>query len=125
MPNQMNEKPQLEQKHPDKWAPDLNPNRMAGQNIGGSSEADEAAARSAFDIKPIHRGLNGFNDSELKQIPVVEAGARLRQGATYLDLERGAFTATGEMSARSDQYLVPKDRVHYETWNRLVGEEKP
>lgn len=60
----------------------------------------------------------------MKQIPILESGTRLRQGATYLDLERGEFTATGEMSVSPGQKLVPKDGVHYETWNKLIGEEK-
>ena len=44
--------------------------------------------------------------------------------ATYLDLGGGEFTATGEMQVRPGQNVVPKDGVHYETWNRLIGEEK-
>ena len=47
---------------------------------------------------------------------------QLRQGATYLDLQAGrAFTATGEMSVEGDELVVPKDGVHYETWNKLVS----
>jgi|SRR5687767_8324576 len=125
MANRTNEKPQLDQEHPTPWSRDLNPNRMAGQNIG-RAEADERASRTAYDVKPIHRALSAFNDGELKEIPVLDAGTRLQQGATYWDLERGAeFTASGEMSAQPGQYLVAKDRVHYEIWNKLVGDEKP
>jgi hypothetical protein len=124
---EMRRKPQTEHKHPEPWADDLSPDRMAGQNIGGEAEAQEVAARTAQDVKAVHRALTGFNDDELKEIPVLEPGTRLRQGATYLDLSRGPqpFTATGDMSVRSDQAVVPKDRVPYWLWNRLVGEEKP
>src|SRR5688500_2468198 len=118
-------KPQMERKHPEPWQEDLNPARMGGQNIGGESEAQERVARTAYDVKTVHRLLAGFTDDELKQIPILEPGTRLRQHATYLDLEQGPFTAEGMMFAAALQYLVPKDRVHYELWNRLVGEEKP
>jgi hypothetical protein len=124
MANDMAGKPQTEKKHPDEWERDLNPNRMGGQNIGGESEARESQARSAFDVKPVHRAFQDFSDDELKQIPVLENGTRLRQGATYLDLARGRFVAGGDMEVGRDQLVVPKDRVHYETWNKLVGEEK-
>jgi hypothetical protein len=59
---------------------------------------------------------------------VLNAGARLQQGATYVDLAadpRHEFTATGDMSAGDDHAYAPKDRVPYEIWNRLLGEEKP
>jgi hypothetical protein len=118
-------KPQTEQKHPDEWSQDLNPDRLAGQNIGAASETRERMTRTAYDVKPVHRALREMKDDELKQIPVIDAGTRLRQGATYLDLERGAFTATAEMSVGASQTVIPKDGVHYETWNKLVGEPKP
>jgi hypothetical protein len=121
MADRTNEEPQARSKHPEEWERDLNPDRMAGQNIGGAAEAREREARTAYDVKPVHRALDGFNDDELKQIPVLDPGTRLRQGATYLELGRGEFTATGEMSVEPGQYVVPKDRVHYETWNRLTG----
>ena len=73
---------------------------------------------------PVHRALEVFADDELKQIPILESGTRLRQGATYLDLGGDEFTATGEMQVRPGQNVVPKDGVHYETWNKLIGEEK-
>src|SRR4051812_40718210 len=81
-------KPQTEQKHPDSWAPDLSPDRMAGQNIGGIAEAHERMTRTAYDVKPVHRALQRFTDDELRQIPILDVGTRLRQGATYLDLDR-------------------------------------
>lgn len=124
MPQQMDDKPQLEQKHPDEYARDLNPDRLAGQNIGGEAENRELGARTAHEVKPLHRALENFRDDELKQIPVLEPGTRLRQGATYLDLDQGEFTATGEMSVERGHMVVPKDRVHYDTWNKLLNRER-
>jgi hypothetical protein len=125
MANKQEPKPQTEQKHPGEWSRDLNPNRLAGQNIGGPSEMRERMTRTAYDVKAVHRALRDMKDDELKQIPVIDAGTRLQQGATYLDLEQGAFTATAEMSVGAGQTVIPKDSVHYETWNRLAGEPKP
>src|SRR5205823_326546 len=124
MANRTDPKPQIEQKHPDEWNRDLNPDRLAGQNIGGVSEARERMTRTAYDVKSAHRALQDMKDDELKQIPILESGTRLRQGATYLDLAQGEFTATGEMSVQAGQKVVPKDGVHYETWNRLTHDEK-
>lgn len=119
-------KPQTEQKHPDEYERDLNPNRMAGQNIGVQSAADEIGVRTAYDVKPLHRDFDEWNDADLKRIPILPEGQRLEQGATYLDMrdpERGEFTATGEMSAGGA--TVPKARVAYPTWNRLRGVSDP
>ena len=75
---------------------------------------------TAYDVRPAHRALAGLSDDELRQIPILEIGERLREDSTYLDLEQGPFVAHGVMFAAADQFLVPKDRVHYDTWNRLV-----
>ena len=64
--------------------------------------------------------LARFTDDELEQIPILEMGTRLREDATYLDLDQGPFVAHGVMFAAADQLLVPRDRVRDETWNRLV-----
>jgi hypothetical protein len=125
MPKQSHPRRQTEQKHPDEWRQDLSPDRMAGQNIGGVAEEHEKRTRTAYDVKPVHRALADFSDDELKQIPILDAGTRLRQGATYLDLSyAGEFTAEGDTKVRPDQNVVPKDGVHYETWNKLTGHER-
>ncbi|HEX2092439.1 MAG TPA: hypothetical protein VHG28_08555 [Longimicrobiaceae bacterium] len=116
--------PQTEQRHPDLWQQDLNPHHMAGQNVGDR----ETSLRTAYDVKPLHRGMSDLPDDELKGIPVLAEGERLQQGATYLDLnhpERGEFTAMGDMAAGPDNAYVPKDRVPYPTWNRLRGIDDP
>jgi hypothetical protein len=118
------EKPQAEtlDKHPEQYQQDLNPDAMAGQNIG-LGEADPAKfARTAHDLKPLHRRFRDISDDDLKQIPVLPEGSRLQQGATYFDLEdpdRGEFTAMGYMKAGRHNWYVAKDDVPYELWNRL------
>jgi hypothetical protein len=116
------------EQHPEGWRDELNPNRMAGQNLGLSNPHPEQAARTAYDIKDAHRLLDGFTDDGLKSIPVLWEGSRLEQGATYIDLhdpERRQFKATGDMQATREHWYVPKDAVDYELWNRLVGVSNP
>jgi hypothetical protein len=122
-------KPQDNQKHPDEWQQDLNPNHLAGQNIGPESDAVTTSAElTAFHLRKRGSRLNGLDDDELKQVPLVAAGARLQQGATYVNLASDApreFTATAEMSSGRGDAYAPKDEVPYEIWNRLIGEPKP
>jgi hypothetical protein len=125
----MDAKPQTEQKHPEPWSEDLNPNRMAGQNIGIRSAEREHGLRTAFDLKEAHRALaDQFTDDELKQIPLIPDGQPLQQGAVYIDLRDGRrkeFTAIGDMSATSSNWYIPKSEVHYSLWNRLIGVTNP
>jgi len=110
------------QQHPDGWRDELNPNRMAGQNVGLDNPHPEQASRTAYDVKDAHRLLSDMTDVALKQIPVLPVGVRLEQGATYMDLhDRREFTATGDMSVGEDNWYVPKDAVDYALWNRLRG----
>src|SRR5687767_4657133 len=114
--------------HPDEWQKDLNPNHLAGQNIGVLSDVEARGDRTAFNLRKQGWELGSLDDNELKQIPVVPEGTRLQQGATYVDLAadpRHEFTATADMLAQGDHAYVPKARVPYEIWNRLLGEEKP
>src|SRR5213082_3331185 len=116
------------EQHPEQWRKDVNPHAMAGQNIGLDNPHAEQTARSAYDVKEAHRMLEGLTDDALKQIPVLWPGARLEQGAVYLDLrdpQRREFKATGDMMADGDHWYVPKDGVDYELWNRLIGISNP
>ena len=115
--------PQTEKKHPDEWEADLNPHRLAGQNIGIPTDLP-----TAFDYKELQDALREFTDDELRQIPVIPAGSRLRQGATYLDLcggERREFTAMGDTIAAPEDRLAAKGDVPYTLWNRLRGVDDP
>lgn len=120
-------KPQTEHKHPDEWERDLNPERMAGQNIGPAEGAH--VHRTAHDVKELHRSLaDEFTDDELKDIPVVPDGQRLQQGGVYIDLNdpgRKEFTATGDMTAGARNLYASKSEVPYPLWNRLMGVQNP
>jgi len=97
---------------------------MAGQNVGLAGPHPEKGARTAYDLKEVHRRLRQFADDDLKQVPVLSQGSRLEQGATYIDLkdlERGEFTATGDMQVGPENWYVPKSEVPYGIWNGLVG----
>jgi hypothetical protein len=119
---------QARQKHPDEWKQDLNPNHLAGQNIGPASEERIQSKRTAFHLRKAGHDLGRLDDDELRQVPVLPEGTRLQQGATYVDLAvhpLHEFTARGDMSAGKTNAFAPKDRVPYEIWNRLIGEPKP
>jgi hypothetical protein len=126
--NQPDTKPQertLDQ-HPVDWQQDLNPNAMAGQNLGPRGPHPEQDAKTLFDIKDLHARYRDWADDTLQQVPVLPAGSRLEQGATYIDLneqEPREFTATGDMQAAARQHIVAKSSVPYEVWNRLLGIE--
>ena len=121
------EKPQEadRDKHPQDYMRDLGTDPLAGQNIGTPAAA---SARTAYDIKDLHRRLSHLLDDDLKQVVVQPEGARLKQGATYVDLndlERGEFAAAGDMTAGPGNYYVAKDDVHYNLWNLLIGVREP
>jgi hypothetical protein len=107
----------------DEFDRDLNPNTMAGQNIGGAGVHREKQGRTAKDVKELHAEFNEWSDEDLDQVPVVPEGTRLEQNATYMDLASGRreFTATGNMSAGRGQCLIAKSEVPYQLWNRLRG----
>ncbi|HEV2121888.1 MAG TPA: hypothetical protein VGW38_03815 [Chloroflexota bacterium] len=116
------------EQHPPEWRADLNPNALAGQNFGPATDRDQKLARTAYDVKDVHNRLSGFRDDMLKQIPVLEPGTRLQQGATYIDLNDPAareFTGMGDMEVRPGSYIVPKSEVDYQLWNMLIGVENP
>jgi hypothetical protein len=116
-------KPQEEQKHPGEWERDLNPGRMEGQNFRSSPVGSDARARTAADVKELSGKLTEFTHDELAEIPIVPVGARLKQGAVYLDLRHPApvpFSATAEMLVQESNYYTPKAEIPYEYWNRLV-----
>lgn len=120
--------PQARRKHPDPWQRDLNPHYLDGQNVGARSDDVRDDMRYASHIKQLTRHLDGFTLDELDQIPVLLPGARLSQGAVYVDVtdpKRPVFRAEGDMRVPRDHYLVPKSAVHYAHWNRLIGLTAP
>ncbi len=116
------------QPHPDEWQRDLNPEFLAGENVGVAGPHPEKAMLTASEIKLLSRQLQDFTASELKQIPVLPEGSRLEQGAVYIDLndpQRREFKALANMSAGPDNLYVPKTEVDYQLWNRLIGVQNP
>lgn len=110
------------EQHPDEYRADLNPDYTAGENAG----LPRYRMGSAHAVKEIHERYPGLRDDELNEIPILEEGSRLEQGAVYLDLrhpERGVFKAMGDMVAGPDNWFVPKSEVSYELWNFLSGVE--
>ena len=110
-------------RHPAEYQDDLNPNAMAGQNLGPRGPHPDQSARTMRDMKDLHGRYRDWSDDDLRQVPVLSAGTRLEQGATYIDLNEPSpreFTATGDMQAAASQRVVAKSSVPYEIWNRLL-----
>lgn len=119
-------KPQMDQMHPAALQADLNPNRMQGQNVGAGAGDVNPGVTNASHVKKLTRNLDGFTKDELTQIPVLPDGARLKQGAVYVDLvdpERDPFTAEGNDVVPPGRAVVPKAETPYMYWNRLLGIE--
>jgi hypothetical protein len=116
-----NPKPQDRRKHSEDQ--DLNQEHLEGQNIG-DRRFDEMSSRTAADLKEFADTLSSFRGDELEQIPIVPPGARLKQGAVYLDVRNptaGAVAATEEMKATPENLYIPKAEVPYEYWDRLLA----
>ncbi len=109
--------------HPEQYHDDMNPDFMAGQNFAEARAEREETRRSAYDHKVAHDRLSWLTDDQLRLIPILPAGTRLEQGATYIDLnhlERGEFTGMGNMEAGERDLFVPKSEVDFELWNRIT-----
>ncbi len=120
--------PRPGEQHPEEWRQDLNPDANAGQNYGEAGAHTQQAMRSVADIRELQAAFEDMSRDELASIPVLPEGTRLRQGATYVDLQtpdRREFTATGNIEAGRDNWFVPKTAVDYQLWNRLIGVEDP
>jgi hypothetical protein len=111
----------------DRVPPQVGAGTMEGQNIGATGDHPEKQSRTAKDVKDLHARFSDWLDSDLEEIPVVPEGARLEQGATYVDLREDSpeeFVATGGMQAGSDHCYVAKSEVPYQIWNRLLGRSR-
>jgi hypothetical protein len=112
--------------HPERYRQDLNPDPMAGQNHGLHRSGEMGP--SAYDVKDVHRTWRNLSDADLKQLPVLEEGTRLEQGAVYFDLNdpaRGEIKAMGYMAAGPHHRYVAKHAVDYQLWNALIGVDTP
>jgi hypothetical protein len=95
----------------------------AAPDDGTGGHADES--RAASDDKQLQQRLDDLDGAELAQLAVLETGARLRQGGTYVDLNdrgRQPFTALGGQEAGPEHRYVAKRDTDHELWNRLVGQ---
>src|SRR5687768_13164323 len=122
-----NKRGAAEEYHPESGQ--MGPGAGGGYNAGMAGEHPEKGdVKTAFDLKGVHSAFEHFTDDELKQIPVLPAGARLEEGATYLDLADPVpteFTAHGVIEAGKGHRYVAKTEVDYELWNRLRGIDDP
>jgi len=109
--------------------PEAQPTQPRGQEaFQFATPSADGNLRLASDVKEAHLLLRNYNDDELRRIPILPEGARLEEGAIYLDLRdpaRCPFKATGGMTAGPHHYYVPKARVEYPMWNRLIGVLEP
>jgi hypothetical protein len=114
-----------ETKHPGEYQQDLNPDANVGQNRSEIPAEGKDTDLTAADIKELYEVLADFRDDELREIPILRAGSRLEQGATYIDLQDTPpqeFTARADMEAGPGNWFVPKSRVDYVLWNKLLGQ---
>lgn len=133
--NDVRHHPQAEptSRHPEPWLRDLNPNALAGQNIGPQnigpeSDRPEEHGIRASDLKEARARLPELSADELAELRILPVGSRLEEGAVYLDLldrSRGEFKAEGSMHAAQGEWLVAKRDVDHELWNRLRGKLIP
>lgn len=118
--------PPLEDLDRDDFDKDLRPNEFAGNNDGVDTAQEEKSAPSAYGFKELHDKFPQLDNADLKNIPILPAGTRLDQGATYLDLnnlEKGEYSAVSNETVGEKDYIVPKTEVGYPLWNRLTGKE--
>jgi hypothetical protein len=117
-----------EDKHPQPYQQDLNPDASKGLNWGLAGVHPEKNARTAHEVKEVHELLSDFPDDQLKQIPILPAGTRLETNATYISLkdpQRRQFTAEGTEEVQEKDWVVPKKEVDYQLWNKLIGVSEP
>ena len=103
---------------------DLHPHSRAGQN----DSPDRNEGRSAFDLKelqtPLHALLQKLPNQELKQIPVLDTGTRLQEGAVYLDLRNldgGPFQGMNNREVGADDAFTAKSHLDHEQFAYLTG----
>ena len=108
----------------DAFERDLHRGELAGQNTGPIAREAVHVETRAFDLKLLHDRLREWSDADLKRVPVLHGGTPLQQGATYADITDDdhprIFTAEGGARVGDGQWVVPRDRIGYELWNRLT-----
>jgi hypothetical protein len=118
-----------EEKHPEPYQQDLNPDASKGLNWGlAGPHPEKEQPRTAKDVKEVHALLSEFADDELERVPILPRGARLEANATYINLREmpvREFTAEGKEEVADGDYIAPKREVDHQLWNRLIGVTEP
>lgn len=120
--------PRPGEQHPEEWRRDLNPEPLAGQNVGIQGHRYGNDMILAVDVKDLHERLSGFSSDDLRQIPLLRPGTRFEQNATYINLRDAQpreFTGRAGEEVGQHDWIVPKTEVGYQLWNRLIGVENP
>ena len=115
-----------ENKHPEGAQQDLAPDASKGLNYGNAGP--DQNLRTALEVKDAHNLLSDFQDDELREIPILGEGSRLKTGAKYINLRAPVcveFQAQGTEDVASGDLFVPKAETPYELWNRLLGVQHP
>lgn len=120
----------IQQPQPDDtFEHDLHPNMPAGADHSALAANFGTYGRTLADVKEMDDRFPELTHADLKRIPVLPEGARLVQGATYLDVAEpipGEITApSGDFVAGSQNLYVPKTDTDYLLWNRLLGVTNP
>ncbi len=102
----------------------LSPNPAADQSR--STEIDELGRfdQTAYDIQALHDRLLNLSSVEMRQVPVLKEGAQLKPDEVYINLndaKRREFKGSDGMTVKPGTYIVPKDEVSYDLWNRLTN----
>ncbi|MEO1593374.1 MAG: hypothetical protein AAFU71_19085 [Cyanobacteria bacterium J06632_22] len=101
---------------------DLSPNPAADQNR--STDELDRLSQTAYDIQALHDRLVNLSSVELRQVPVLKDGAALEPDKIYINLndaKRREFVGSDGMTVKPGTYIVPKDDVCYDLWNRLTN----
>jgi hypothetical protein len=78
--------------------------------------------RTAAEVAADHRVLHEVSQTLLRDIPLLDQGARLERRAEYLDLHdpaRADFRAEGTEVVRPGQHIVARAAVSAEAWAEL------
>ncbi|MGZ3636531.1 MAG: hypothetical protein ACXVCX_01690 [Ktedonobacterales bacterium] len=116
----------IQQPQPDDtFEHDLHPNMLAGEDHSPLAPGPGTYGHTLADVNEMYDKFPDLTHADLKRIPVLPEGARLEQGATYLDAAEpipGEITApSGDFVAGPQNLYVPKKDTDYLLWNRLLG----
>ncbi len=120
----------IQQPQPDdSFEHDLHPHMLAGEDHSPPAPEPGKEGRTLADMKAMYDKFPELSDADLKRIPVLPEGARLEQGATYLDAAEpvpAEFTnPSGDFVAGPNNLYVPKKDTDYLLWNKLLGVTNP